>query len=56
MSPERSWSRFLIGLVLAAVAVRFTVDLIRPIVGFLVAAFVLIGIVVLVRWWRNSRW
>jgi hypothetical protein len=56
MTPERSWSRFLIGLVLAAVAIRFTVDLIRPIAGFLAAALALIGIVVLVRWWRNNRW
>jgi hypothetical protein len=56
MNPERLWFRLFAGIVVAAVAIRVAVDLIRPIAGFLIAAIALVGAVVLARWWRNNRW
>ena len=55
MAPSNPWLRFFVGLVAAAIAVRVAVELIRPVLGFLVGAIVVVGLALLVRWWRN-RW
>jgi hypothetical protein len=55
VSPESPWGRFLVGLVLTAIAIRLVVDLIRPTLPYLAAVLVLVGAVQLARWWRD-RW
>jgi hypothetical protein len=48
-------TRILCGLVAVAVAIRVTVDLLRPVLGYLIAGIAVAGVVVAVRWWRD-RW
>jgi hypothetical protein len=55
MEPSNIWLRFCVGLVAAAIAMRVAVELIRPVLGFLVGAIVVVGLALVVRWWRN-RW
>ena len=56
MSPQSPWIRFFAGIVAAAIAIRLVIDLLRPVLGYLIAAIVIAGLIVLVRWWRSSRW
>ena len=55
MTPQNPWLRFLAGVVAVALAIRVTIDLLRPVLGYLVAAIVIAGVVVAIRWW-HSRW
>jgi len=55
MNPESPWLRFLVGLVIAAIAIRIVVDLIRPILPYLAGVIMLVGTLQLARWWRD-RW
>lgn len=48
--------RFAAGVLAIVIALRLAIDLIRPIAGWLVAGLVLVGLVVVVRWWRANRW
>lgn len=56
MNPQNPWLRFLGGVVGVAVAIRVTIDLLRPVLGYLVAAVVIAGLIVAIRWWRSNRW
>jgi hypothetical protein len=56
MEPSNPWLRFFVGLVVAAIAIRVTVELIRPVLGFLITAIVIVGLVIVARWWRANRW
>ena len=55
MTPTNPWLRFFAGVVAAAIAIRVVVELLVPILGYLIAAAAVVGIVVLVRWWRTTR-
>ena len=55
MNPESPWFRFIVGLVMAAIAIRIVVDLIRPILPYLAGGIMLVGAFQLARWWRD-RW
>jgi hypothetical protein len=55
MNPESPWFRFIVGLVMAAIAIRIVVDLIRPILPYLAGGILLVGALQLARWWRD-RW
>ena len=55
MSPQSPWARFLFGIVAVAVAIRVTIDLLRPVLGYLVALVAIAGVFVAIRWW-NNRW
>jgi len=48
--------RFLVAIIGTAIAIRLALDLIAPVFGYLVAVVALAGLVIAVRWWRNSRW
>ena len=56
MTPSNPWLRFFAGLLAAAIAIRLAIDIVRPVLGYLLAALVLLGVVLLVRWWRHDRW
>ncbi len=56
LNTSSPWLRFLAGIVAAAVAIRLTVELLRPVIPYLVVAIAIFGVVQLVRWWRNNRW
>lgn len=56
MNSSSPWVRFFAGIVFAAIAIRVAVMLIAPVLGYLLAAAAIVGVVVLVRWWRNNRW
>ena len=56
MNASNPLLRFAVGVLAVVIALRLAIDLIRPIVGWLVACLVLVGLVVLVRWWRVNRW
>ena len=56
MEPSSPWLRFLAAIVFAAIAIRVTVELIRPVLGLLLAAVVIAGLLIVIRWWRNNRW
>ena len=49
------WLRFFAGIVAVAVAIRLTVELLRPVLPVLVVATVVFGAVRVVSWWRG-RW
>jgi hypothetical protein len=55
MTPSNPWLRFFAGLVAAAVAIRVIVELLEPVLPFLIGAMVLIGVLQIHRWWHN-RW
>lgn len=55
MTPQNPWLRFLAGVVAVAVAIRVTIDLLRPVIGYLIALTVIVGFFVVLRW-RNNRW
>jgi hypothetical protein len=55
MTPQSPWLRFFAGIVAVAVAIRVSIDLIRPVLGYLIAIVVILGFLVAVRWWSN-RW
>ena len=50
-----AYVRFLATIVATALAIRVVIDLLRPVLGYLLAAIVIAGLVVAIRWWRN-RW
>ncbi len=50
------WFRFFAGIVAAAVAIRIAIELITPVLPYLVGAITLYGLLLLVRWWRHNRW
>ena len=56
MSPQSPWARFLFGIVAVAVAIRVTIDLLRPVLGYLIAAVTIAGIVIAISWWQRNRW
>ncbi len=56
MNPSSPWLRFFAGIVAAALAIRVAVALIEPVLGVVIGAVVLAGLVTLIRWWRNTRW
>ncbi len=56
MNTSNPLLRFAAGLLAVVIALRLAVDLIRPIAGWLVAGLLVIGLVLLVRWWRLNRW
>ena len=47
--------RLAVGVLAVAVALHFAWLLIRPLLPFLAGGAVLVGLIVLVRWWRD-RW
>ena len=49
------WVRLIVTIFLGAVALQLIVDVVRPLVPYIVAVAVLIGVVWAVRWWRD-RW
>ena len=55
MNPSSPWLRFLAGIVVTAIAIRVAIEMIEPVLPFLIAAVAIAGVIVLVRWWRN-RW
>lgn len=55
MTPQSPWVRFVAGLVAIALAIRVSIDLLRPVLGYLIALAVIAGILVAIRWWSN-RW
>jgi hypothetical protein len=55
VNPQNPWLRFLAGVVAVAVAIRVTIDLLRPVLGYLIALLVIAGFFVVLRWW-NNRW
>jgi hypothetical protein len=56
MNPSNPWFRLFAGMVAAAVAIRLTVELLRPIFAYLVGAIALAAGLIVWRWWRNARW
>jgi hypothetical protein len=56
MNPSNPWLRFFAGMLGAAIAIRLTVELLRPIFPFLVGALTVAAALIVWRWWRNSRW
>jgi hypothetical protein len=48
--------RLAAGIVAVAIALRVAVELISPVMGFLIGAVAIVGVVLMVRWWRNNRW
>ncbi len=56
MNTSSPWMRFFAGIVAAAVAIRVAVELIAPVLPYVVGAIAIYGIVVLARWWRDNRW
>lgn len=56
MEPSNPWLRLFVGIVSAAIAIRIAVELIRPVLGFLIGAIALAGLLLAVRWWRQNRW
>ena len=55
MNPSDPWLRFFAGIVAVAVAIRLTVELLRPVLPALAAATVVFAAVRMVAWWRG-RW
>jgi hypothetical protein len=55
VSPTDPWVRFLLGLLAVAITLRLIVELLRPVVPFLLAAIAVIGAICLIQWWRNNR-
>jgi len=55
MNPSNPWFRFFAGMVAAAVAIRLTVELLCPILPYLVGAITLAAALIVWRWWRNTR-
>lgn len=56
MNGSNPWLRFAGGIIAIAIAVRLAVELITPILGFLIGAIAVIGLLVILRWWRANRW
>ena len=55
MTPQNPWLRFLASVVGVALAIRVAIDLLRPVIGYLIALTVIVGFFVVLRWW-NNRW
>ena len=55
MNPSNPWLRFFFGIVAVAVAIRLTVELLRPVLPALAVATVVFAAVRVVGWWRG-RW
>ncbi len=55
MNPSNPWLRFVFGIVAVAVAIRLTVELLRPVLPLLAVATVALGALRVVGWWRG-RW
>lgn len=55
MNPQNPWLRFFAGVVAVALAIRVSIDLLRPVLGYLIALTVIVGFFVVLRWW-NNRW
>jgi len=55
VNPSSPYLRFLAGIVATVVAIRLVVELLRPVLPWLVAATVVFGVVRAVGWWRG-RW
>ena len=56
MSPQNAWVRLVVWVVCAAIAVQLAVASIGPLVPFLLVGAAIVGVVVVVRWWRRDRW
>ena len=56
MNTSNPWLRLAAGIVAVAIALRVAVELITPVLGFLIGAIALVGVLLLVRWWRANRW
>ena len=56
MTPQNPWVKLFAGIVAAAIAIRVTIDLLRPVVGYLIALTAIVGFVVVWRWWQRNRW
>jgi hypothetical protein len=56
VNPSSPWVRFLVAVVGTALAIRIALDLIAPVFSYLLAVIALVGVVLVVRWWRNNRW
>lgn len=55
MNPSNPWLRFFFGIVAVAVAIRLTVELLRPVLPVLAVLAFLVATVRLVGWYRG-RW
>lgn len=54
-SPHNPWIRLFVGVFLGAIALQLIIEIIRPLVPYMLAVILIIVIVAAVRWWRD-RW
>ena len=53
--PHNPWVRVIVTIFLGAVALQLLVDVVRPLLPYIVAVALLIGVLWAARWWRD-RW
>lgn len=53
--PHEPWVRWIVTIIGAAIVLQLVVDLLRPLLPYIVAVLAIGAVVVGVKWWRN-RW
>jgi hypothetical protein len=53
--PHDTWVRRIVTIIAAAIVLQLVVAALRPLIPYIVSVLALIGLVALVKWWRD-RW